>query len=158
MKPMFYRVNNPIAVWSALVWLGFVCAISFMEAWLKFTAPGITLALGLGIGRIVFHSLNLVEWFFAINILGSFIYHFFFGVNTKPQTSHYFFALVMGILLFQSLWLLPVLDERAEHIIHGNAVPPANFHLLYVALEVLKVFALIVFTSMNFRKTQNQNI
>jgi hypothetical protein len=155
---MTYSVNNPVAVWSALLWLGFVCAISFMETWLKFTAPGITLALGLGIGRIVFHALNFVEWIFALSILGSFLYQFSIWVNTKPHKMHSFFALALSILLFQGLWLLPVLDERAEHIIHGDAVPLANFHMLYVALEVLKVFALIVFISMNFRKTQNQNI
>jgi hypothetical protein len=34
------------------IWFGAIGAISFMEAPLKFTAPNITLALGLGIGRI----------------------------------------------------------------------------------------------------------
>lgn len=155
---MTYSVNNPVAVWSALLWLGFVCAISFMEAWLKFTAPGITLALGLGIGRIVFHALNFVEWIFSLSILGSFIYHFSIGVNTKPHKMHSFFALALSILLLQSFWLLPVLDERAELIIRGNAVPPANYHMLYVALEVLKALTLIVFTTLNFRKIQNRQI
>src|SRR3954467_7605999 len=43
------------------VWLGMVLAISFLEAPLKFRAPGVTIPLGLGIGRLVFRVLNLVE-------------------------------------------------------------------------------------------------
>ena len=53
------------AISGTFLWIGFVCAISFMEAWLKFRAPGITRPLGLGIGRLVFKALNKVEWFFA---------------------------------------------------------------------------------------------
>jgi hypothetical protein len=45
----------------AFVWLGMVLAISFLETPLKFRAPGITLPLGLGIGRLVFRALNTVE-------------------------------------------------------------------------------------------------
>lgn len=44
------------------IWMGMILAISFMDGPLKFTAPGITLPLGLGIGRIIFHTLNLMEW------------------------------------------------------------------------------------------------
>jgi len=44
--------------------MGFVLSISFMEAWLKFQAEGVTQAIGLSIGRLVFGALNKVEWFF----------------------------------------------------------------------------------------------
>ena len=36
------------------IWLGLIIGISFIEAPLKFTAPGIMIPLGLGIGRRVF--------------------------------------------------------------------------------------------------------
>jgi hypothetical protein len=52
---------NAVAGAVACVWLGMVLAISFLEAPLKFRAPGVTLALGLGIGRVVFAALNRVE-------------------------------------------------------------------------------------------------
>ncbi len=51
------------------MWMGFICAISFMEAWLKFRAPGVTVPIGLGIGKLVFGALNRVEWVFALVIL-----------------------------------------------------------------------------------------
>lgn len=40
--------------------LGAIVAISFLEAPLKFLAPGITIPLGLGIGRLVFTALNVL--------------------------------------------------------------------------------------------------
>lgn len=43
-----------------------VGAISFVEAPLKFRAPNITLALGLGIGKLVFQMLNRIEIVFAV--------------------------------------------------------------------------------------------
>ena len=45
----------------AFVWLGMALAISFLEVPLKFRAPGVTMPIGLGIGRIVFRALKLVE-------------------------------------------------------------------------------------------------
>ncbi|WP_407690773.1 hypothetical protein [Saccharothrix syringae] len=54
---------TPTAVLAgiACLWLGMAPAISFPEAPLKFRAPGVTVAIGLGIGRIVFRALNVVE-------------------------------------------------------------------------------------------------
>ena len=48
------------------VWLGMVTAISFVEAPLKFRAPGVTLPIGLGIGRLVFRALNIAELTLAV--------------------------------------------------------------------------------------------
>ncbi len=48
------------------IWFGMVAAISFLETPLKFRAPGITVALGVGIGRIVFKALNTIECLFAV--------------------------------------------------------------------------------------------
>ena len=50
-----------VAVAATFVWLGMVLAISFLEAPLKFRAPGVTLQIGLGIGRLVFRALNGCE-------------------------------------------------------------------------------------------------
>ena len=62
-------VHLPIALIASTLWIGFVSAISFMEAWLKFRAPGITIPLGLGIGRLVFNALNKIEWVLATLII-----------------------------------------------------------------------------------------
>lgn len=50
-------------------WLGMVLAISFLEAPLKFRAPGVTVPIGLGIGRRVFRALNRVEAVLAVVVI-----------------------------------------------------------------------------------------
>lgn len=50
-----------LAAAVAFTWLGMLLGVSFLEAPLKFRAPGVTPQLGLGIGRVVFAALNRVE-------------------------------------------------------------------------------------------------
>ena len=50
-----------VAVAAVFVWLGMVLAISFLETPLKFRALGVTPQIGLGIGRLVFRTLNACE-------------------------------------------------------------------------------------------------
>lgn len=45
---------------SVFLWSGCIIAISFMESWLKFRAPGVTLPIGLSIGKLVLR--HLTKW------------------------------------------------------------------------------------------------
>ena len=134
-------VKCPLAVIAVFVWVGFVCAISFMEAWLKFRAPGINLPLGLGIGRLVFSALNKVEWVLAIAVVINYI----FEGNRSFQWSYLLFAVAFLILLIQTFYALPALDARAEAHIKGGPVAASNLHFYYVIMEVIKVCCLIAF-------------
>ena len=122
----------------SFIWIGFVCAISFMEAWLKFQAPGITLPLGLGIGQLVFQALNLMECVFAVVIL-------LMLLKYRNKLFWKGFAVVLAILCIQTLWLLPELDLRAEIITNNGTPEPSYVHFYYVFLEVLKVVFLGLF-------------
>ncbi|TXD80030.1 hypothetical protein ESW18_02580 [Algoriphagus ratkowskyi] len=140
-------VKNPISLMSTFLWIGFVCAISFMEAWLKFRAPGITVPLGLGIGRLVFAALNKVEWVFAIAILVS-------GILAKERwlsLKTIAYVIPFMLVISQSFWLLPALDARAELIIHVHDLKPSNHHFYYVAMEIIKVSTLIIFGISHFK-------
>jgi hypothetical protein len=119
------------------VWFGALGAISFMEAPLKFTAPNVTLALGLGIGRIVFQTLNKIEIALAVLLILTFVY-----VHPKGKTWLYLFGTVAVLLLLETVWLLPVLDERAMQVISGNTPPASNAHLIYIAFDAIKFIAL----------------
>lgn len=125
---------------SVFTWIGFVCAISFMEAWLKFQAPGITLPIGLGVGRLVFNALNKVEWALAVAVYICFI------SNKQRVISlrNWQFMSVLIILFIQTFWLLPALDQRAVSIINGAVVPPSSLHINYIILEVIKVILLFL--------------
>jgi hypothetical protein len=135
------------AISGTFLWIGFVCAISFMEAWLKFRAPGITRPLGLGIGRLVFKALNKVEWFFAFILV---ICYFLFDGNMSTIGSIFYF-IPLFFLILQTAWLLPALDSRAEMHIKGIPVPRSNLHFYYVGIELFKVVCLICSGTMLFK-------
>lgn len=121
------------------VWFGMIGAISFMEAPLKFRAPNITLALGLGIGKLVFQMLNRIEIVLAILLLISLLLQ-----RPAENFAFYLFGAIIVLLLLQTIWLLPLLNARAEQIINGIAAPPSNDHLIFVMFEALKFLLLFV--------------
>ena len=124
-----------IAIMSVFLWLGFVFAISFMEAWLKFQAPGVNLSIGLGIGKLVFGALNKVEWVFAAVVFSC----LFFNKNVMHTSNKIWFGCIVLILLAQTFWLLPLLDARVDAIIKGGSRTPSSLHWLYVTAEMIKV-------------------
>lgn len=133
-------VQQLVAISCLFIWIGFVCAISFMEAWLKFRAPGVTLPIGLGIGRLVFGALNKVEWFLAIVV-----------VISTVLCSRYVYSLAnisllatVAILAIQTVWLLPALDARAELHIQNVPVFSSGLHFLFVGAELIKVISLFI--------------
>lgn len=134
---MKMSVKPILSISSILIWIGFVAAISFMESWLKFQAPGVTIPIGLGIGRLVFGALNKVEWIlFIIFIWSSFSYLKANMINIA------FSSLVLFILLSQTFYLLPTLDARAELVITQQNLPKSNLHFYFIIAECMKLFLL----------------
>jgi uncharacterized membrane protein (DUF485 family) len=125
-----------ISIMAAL-WAGFVLAISFMESWLKFRAAGVTLAIGLSIGRLVFKALNLVEWTIFIFICFAL---FECDFNLQPQVS--LVSMLLGVLLLQTFILLPVLSRRALLLISNRELARSSAHLLFVIAEIVKIILL----------------
>ncbi len=123
------------------IWIGFVGAISFMEAWLKFQAPSITIELGLEIGQLVFKALNRVEVVCTILIL---ILSIADKVNRAQVITNLFYIPVI-IIVIQTMWLLPQLDHRAALIISGIDVAESKLHFWYILLEVVKVCSLFIY-------------
>ncbi|MBB3753963.1 hypothetical protein FHT44_006485 [Mycolicibacterium sp. BK634] len=130
-----------VAVAAVLVWLGMVLAISFLEAPLKFRAPGVTIALGLGIGRLVFRALNTCEAVLAAIVVVALV------IGT-PSTGVITAALVaIAALLIQVLLVRPALTRRSDAVLADPSQAEAgrsNAHYVYVVVEVVKVVALLV--------------
>jgi hypothetical protein len=123
---------------TSIFWLGFFMAISFMEAPLKFTAPNLSLADGLQIGKIVFGTLNHCEWVFMALIIATCL------VKKPGRTELYLVSAAVLILVLETIWLLPALDLDANKIIAGKTVTGGALHWYYVALEIIKVPVLLL--------------
>lgn len=120
-----------------MLWLGMVLAISFLEAPLKFGAPGVTLPIGLGIGRRVFKALNGVEIVLAAVLLVA-------TLVAKPSTVVLILVLVAAaVLAIQVIFVRPPLTKRSNRVLAGETLPRSNMHYVYVAFELVKVGVLI---------------
>jgi hypothetical protein len=121
------------------VWLGMVLAISFLEAPLKFRAPGVTIPIGLGIGRMVFRALNLVETVLAVAVVA-------LVATGRPTVAALTLAAVTAALLAGQLaFVRPRLNRRSDAVLAGEdpALRRSRAHLYYIALEGLKAAALV---------------
>ncbi len=119
-------------------WLGMVLAISFLETPLKFRAPGVTVRIGLGIGRLVFRALNAVEAVLAVLLVVAAVTA---GLPGRVVVAT---VVVAAVLATQLAAIRPVLNRRSDRVLAGEDAPRSHAHLGYVATEVLKVAALIV--------------
>jgi hypothetical protein len=130
-----------VAVAAIFVWLGMVLAISFLEAPLKFRAPGVTIALGLGIGRLVFRALNACEIVLAVLVVVAL-------VIGRPGAGAIAATLVaIGALLIQVIGVRPYLTRRSDAVLADPSQAEAgrsNAHYVYVVFEIVKVVALLV--------------
>ncbi len=127
-----------IAVAVTFLWLGMVLAISFLEAPLKFRAPGVTVRIGLGIGRLVFRALNAVESVLAVIVIVALV--------LDPPATAATVALAVAVvgLAGQLLVVRPRLTRRSDAVLAGNDdLPHSRAHHAYVAIEAIKVLALL---------------
>lgn len=123
------------------VWLGMVLAISFLEAPLKFQAPGITIPLGLGIGRLVFRALNAVESVLAVALVVTAAV-----ADDWSRTVIYGLIVAVGALALQVLAVRPALSRRTAAVLADPENVPAQrsrAHLAYVAFELVKIGGLL---------------
>lgn len=130
-----------LAVAAVFVWLGMVLAISFLEAPLKFRAPGVTMQVGLGIGRLVFRALNICEVVLAAAALVGVV------VGRPPLGAAVTVVVAVATLGVQVVGVRPALTRRSDAVLADPAAAESgrsHAHLVYVGCELVKVVALLV--------------
>lgn len=131
-------------------WFGMVAAISFLETPLKFRAPGMTHALGVGIGRLVFKALNSIEAVLALAVLAAWL----LSPATVTRAAGVLLVVAMAALALQLLVLRPAMAKRTAALFRtalthdgGTAVKAkvgTSTHVAYISSEAVKVLALPV--------------
>ncbi|MDH6677955.1 hypothetical protein M2284_002154 [Rhodococcus sp. LBL1] len=120
-------------------WLGMVVAISFLEAPIKFRAPGVTIPIGLGIGRRVFRALNIAEIVVLVVLWVAAL-----AADAPPSAEvRNLLAALTIVLVIQVAGIRPPLSRRSDRILAGEELPRSRTHHLYVVFEVVKVILLI---------------
>lgn len=120
----------------ALFWAGAVFGVAFLATPVKFLAPSLTMPAAIDVGRQTFQWLNRLDVACAAAVLVLLI---------KGPVRRAEVLLGLGaaaIVALETLWMLPVLDARAETVIAGGPAAPSALHHAYVTAEALKVILL----------------
>ncbi|QTX05067.1 hypothetical protein [Agromyces archimandritae] len=113
------------------VWLGALVALSFVETPLKFLGPGITVPLGLGIGRLVFNALGVIG---AVALIATTLL-----ALPRPRVGR------AGGILIGALWVVlaaeqflvrPPLNARSDIVIAGGDPGESMLHYVYIVCDV----------------------
>lgn len=114
------------------VWMGLILGLSFIETPLKFLAPGITVPLGLGIGRLVFWSLAIAGWalLLAMTVVA-------FARPRSVGSSRVLLVAVWVVLIVQTAAIRPALNARSDVIIAGGDPGPSILHYLYIGTDLV---------------------
>lgn len=114
------------------LWIGLLAGVSFIATPAKFQASSLSLPVALDVGRATFAVWNTVEWV----LLALMVPVLVFSRRLNP-------ALAVGmlgiLLLVQSVFLLPALNARIATIIAGGHPGPSPDHLIYIAIDGLKL-------------------
>jgi hypothetical protein len=127
---------------GCFMWAGALLGVSFIATPAKFLAPSLPLPQALDVGRWTFHVLALIEWTFAALFVCAL-------VATRRQLGDVLSWLLIVItciaviLVAETFWLRPILDDRVSAIIRGEHVPPSHLHQLYIGLEAIKLSAIL---------------
>lgn len=121
------------------VWMGLIIGLSFIEAPLKFQAPGITIPLGLGIGRLVFWALAIAGWIVLLALTAVSVVR-----PRVPQFDLIALAAMWVTLAVQTFAVRPALSARSDVIIAGGDPGPSSLHYVYIGLEAILLVLLLV--------------
>ena len=131
--------NRNALVVIVLLWAGILFGVSFLATPAKFSAPSLTLPVAVDVGRSTFALLNRVELGCAVITVGLLLAGPSRALVIWLSTG----AAVVG-LLFETFWLLPVLDERAQTVIDGGMPTASSLHDVYIGIDLAKLAGLLV--------------
>jgi len=126
----------------SLVWVGLLLGVSFLATPVKFRAESLTVPVALDVGRVTFRLFGRVELLLSILLVVATLSVQGGAIATN---SLILVGLALGVVLAQTLWVRPLLDERVELVLQGETPQRSSLHKLYVVLEVGKL-ALLVLT------------
>ncbi|MGO1538690.1 MAG: hypothetical protein ACTHW3_04880 [Leucobacter sp.] len=142
IKVELWRLVLPV------LWIGMVGAISFIEAPLKFQAPDITIPLGLGIGRLVFGALNIVE---AITLIALLVISFLPRIARIRGTRLNFLIALTVVFIAKVAVVRPPLNARTDQVLSGANPGDSPWHYIYIACEVANLALLVILAVLTAR-------
>lgn len=131
-------MSNLLRLVVPSIWIGLIGGLSFIETPLKFLAPGITLPLGLGIGRLVFNALSIAGIVFLLALVGLGLI-----APREDRAGWILIGAAVVVTAIQDLGIRPALNARSDVIIAGGDPGPSWLHYGYIAAELVLLAVLV---------------
>lgn len=132
------------------VWAGMLLGISFLEAPVKFRAPSLSLPVALDVGRTVFGAFEKVQVALSAATILVLVW-------TGIRSAWVPLGVAVASTAAQALWLRPILDARVAVILAGGTSPPTSHHAIFIAVEALKLLALLGAATTVLRSSRTQH-
>ncbi|WP_028979322.1 hypothetical protein [Sporocytophaga myxococcoides] len=142
-------VKYPIVLISVFLWLGFVCAIDFLEIWIELKPAVVTTSIELFLSDLIYNTMTNLEWFFVLLIIGTTYYS-----NIEEVFPLYtLFIIPFIILSIQTSNVIPYMNNSVIFMIGKNRFSSS---FCYLALEGIKVLCLFIFGLKLFKLNDNE--
>lgn len=135
-------MNNVIALLAVFAWVALVGSVRVVELIMQKNKKHIQLSLGETFANKIIKTLNNAELLLALLGISSF---FIFGEHPFEKAKLTFFIPV-AILMIQKLGYAPTLGRRVELLVRGAILPPQKQKLNDIALDLVKLTSLLVFS------------
>ena len=125
------------------VWIGLLIGLAFIETPLKFLAPGMTLELALGLGRIVLTAADIAGAALLVVMTA-------FSLARPRVTRGPLVTLgsLWVVLLAQIALIRPALNHRTDVVLAGGDPGSSPLHVLYIVADVVLLAGLVVFIAL----------
>ena len=120
--------------------VGLLVGLSFLETPLKFLAPGVTMPIGLGIGRLVLTAANIAGGVLLVAITIVSIV-----APRVPRGALVALGGLWAVLLVEVAVIRPPLQARSDVIIAGGDPGSSPLHVFYIAADLLLIVLLVVY-------------
>ncbi len=135
-------MNNVIALLAVFSWMALVGSVRVVELILQKNKKHIQFSVDDSIVQKIIKTLNNAELLLALLGISSF---FIFGEHPFEKAKLTFFIPV-AVLMIQKLVYAPTLGRRVEVLVHGSILPPQKQKLNDIALDLVKLTSLLVFS------------
>lgn len=130
-------------------WMGVLVALAFIETPLKFHAPGITVPLALGIGRLVLTAAEIAS---VVLLIALTVVTF-----AKPRLGRGLVIVVGALwvtLAVQMAVIRPMLNARTDIVLGGGDPGESSLHVIYVVTDVILVALMIAYLAIVARRAR----
>lgn len=133
----------PVSMLRTLIpgfWMGLLVALAFIETPLKFQAPGITVPLALGIGRLVLTAAEIASVVLLIALTAV--------TFVKPRLGRGLVVVVGAMwatLVVQMAVIRPMLNARTDIVVAGGDPGESSLHVVYVVTDAVLLALMIAY-------------